>query len=76
MTGLVEKSIKNFNRLHSHKLISESKLKYFTVNFKKVTNLGEFYFLTQILKKLANVPGRQVISIRGSPTEKPVMQDD
>ena len=76
MTGLVEKSIKNFNRLHSHKLISESKLKYFTVNFKKVTNLGKFYFLTQILKKLANVPGGQVISNCGSPTEKPVMQDD
>ena len=62
--------------MHSHRLILESKVKYFTFNFKKVTNLGKFYFLTQILKKLANVPGGQVISNCGSPTEKPVMQDD
>ena len=34
LTGLVEKSNKIFNRLCSHRLISESELKYFTYNFK------------------------------------------
>ena len=69
-TGLVEKTNMIFNRLCSHRLISESELKYFTYNFKKATNLGKFYFLTKIHKSLANVPGRAVISNYGTPTEK------
>ena len=85
LTGLVEKSNRIFNRLCSHRLISESELKYFTYNFKKATNLGKFYFLPKIHKRLATVPGRPVISNCGTPTEKvseyldfllkPVMQD-
>ena len=85
LTGLVEKSNRIFNRLRSHGLISESELKYFTYNFKKATNLGKFYFLPKIHKRLANVPGRPVISDCGTLTEKvseyldfllkPVMQD-
>ena len=45
LTGLVENSNKIFNCLCSHRLISESELKYFTYNFKKATNLGKLYFL-------------------------------
>ena len=85
LTGLVEKSNRIFNRLCRHRLISESELKYFTYNFKKATNLGKFYFLPKIHKRLANVPGRPVISNCGTPAEKvseyldfllkPVMQD-
>ena len=85
LTGLVGKSNKIFNRLCSHKLISESELKYFTYNFKKATNLGKLYVLPKIHKRLANIPGRPVISNCGTPTEKvseyldfllkPVMQD-
>ena len=85
LTSLVEKSHKIFNRLCSHRLISGSERKYFTCNFKKATNLGKLYFLPKIRKRLANVPGRPVISNCGTPTEKvseyldfllnPVMQD-
>ena len=70
LTDLVEKSNKIFNRLCSHRLISESELKYFTYNFKKATNLGKLFFLPKIHKRLANVPGRPVISNCGTPTEK------
>ena len=86
LTGLVKKSNKVFNRLRSHRLISETELKYFTYNFKKAANLWKLYFLPKIHKKLANVPGRPVISNCGTPSEKvfgyldfllkPVMQDD
>ena len=70
LTGLVEKSNKIFNRLCSHRMISESELKYLTYNFKKATNLGKLYFLPKIHKRLANVPGRPFISNCGTPTEK------
>ena len=85
LTDLVEKSNKVFNRLYSHRLMSESELKYFTYNFQKATNLGRLCFLPKIHKRLANVPGRPVISNCGTPPEKvskyldfllkPVMQD-
>ena len=51
-------------------MISESELKYFTYNFKKATNLGKLRFLPKIHKRLANVPGRPVISNCGTPTGK------
>ena len=83
---LVEKSNKIFIRLCSLRLISESQLKYFTYNFKKATIPGKLQFLPEINKRLANVPGRPVISNCGTPTRKvseyldfllkPVMQDD
>ena len=69
LTGLVEKSNNIFNRLYSHRLISEIKLKYFTYKFKKAVNLGKLYFLPKTHKSLANVPGRPVISNCGTPIE-------
>ena len=50
LTGLVKKSNKIFNRLCSHRLISESELKYFTYNFKKPTNLGKLTFYLKYIK--------------------------
>ena len=38
--------------------------------FKKATNLGKFYLLPKIHKRLENVPGRPVISNCGASTEK------
>ena len=70
LTGLVEKINKNFNRLCSHRLISESEFKYFTYNFKKATSLEKFYFLPKIHKRLGNVPGRRVVSNYRTSTEK------
>ena len=54
----------------SLKLISEKELKYFTYSFKKTTNLGKLYFLSNVHKRLSSVPGRSVISNCGTPTEK------
>ena len=66
-------------------MISETKLKYFTYNFKKATNFGKLYFLPKIHKKLTNVPGRAIVSNCGTPDEevleyldfvrKPVIED-
>ena len=70
LTGLIEKSNKIFNRLCSHRLKSESELKYFTYNIKKATNLEKLYFLPKVHKRLTNIPGRPVISNCGTPTEK------
>ena len=85
LTSLVEKRNKIINHLCSHRLISESELKYFTYNLKKATSLGKLYFLPKIHKRLANVQGRPFISNCATPTEKvseyldfplkPVMQD-
>ena len=66
LTGLLEKSNEIFNRLCSNRLITESKLKYFTYNSKKAANLEKLYFLPKIHKNLANVPGRPVISNFGT----------
>ena len=45
-------------------------LKYFTYEYKKVTNLEKFYLLPKIHKRVNNVPGRTVIPNYGAPTEK------
>ena len=68
-TDLAAKSNKIFKRLCSHKLISEKELKYFTYNFKNVTNLRKLYFIPKLHKRLSAVPGRPVISYCGTPTE-------
>ena len=50
--------------------ITEKELKYFTIGFKKATNLGKLYLLPKIHKRLESVPGRPVISNCGTSTEK------
>ena len=67
---LVEESNKMFRRLLSKKCFLPEECKYFSYNYKKVTNLGKLYFLPKIHKRLYNVAGRPVISNCGTPTEK------
>ena len=67
---LVGTSNKLFQNLKAKGKISDKQLKYFTYQYKKVTNLGKLYLLPKIHKRLANVPGRPVISNCGTPTEK------
>ena len=45
-------------------------MKYFTYEYKKPTNLGKFYLLFKIDKRLNNVPGRAAITNCGAPTDK------
>ena len=70
LTDLVEKSNTMFRNLRRKGVISEKELKYFSFEYKKVTNLGKLYLLPKIHKRLKNVPGRPVISNYGTPTEK------
>ena len=67
---LVGTSNQLFQNLKSKGKISDKQLKYFTYEYKKVSNLGKLYLLPKIHKRLHNVPGRPVISNCGTPTEK------
>ena len=67
---LVGTSNKLFQSLKAKGKIGDMQLKYFTYQYKKVTNLGKLYLLPKIHKRLANVPGRPVISNCGTLTEK------
>ena len=67
---LVDKSNSSFKELKRMGCISDKILKCFTYEFKKATNLGTFYFLPKIHKRLENVPGRPITSNCGAPTEK------
>ena len=64
---LVGKSNQLFQNQKSKGKISG---KYFTYEYKKVSNLGKLYLLPKIRKRLYNVPGRPVISNCGTPTKK------
>ena len=68
--NLTEKRNKIFKNLKGRGFISEKQLKYFRFDFKNSCNLGKFYFLPKIHKRLSNVPGRPVISYCGIPAEK------
>ena len=70
LSELVDKSNCFFKELKRKGCISEKNLKYFTYEYKKATNLGKFYLLPKIHKRLNNVPGRLVIFNCGAPTEK------
>ena len=50
--------------------ITEKELRYFSIEFKKATNLGKLYLLPKIHKRLFGIPGQPVILNCGSPTEK------
>ena len=66
---LLDKSNCSFKKLKRMGCISDKTLKYFTYEFKKATNLGKFYLLPKIHKRLENVPERPIISNCGAPTK-------
>ena len=59
-----------FQNLRSKGKMSDTRLKYFTYEYKNVSNLGKLYVLPKIHKRLHNTPGRPVILNCGTPTEK------
>ena len=59
-----------FESLKTKGSTTEKKLKYFTIEFKKATNLGKLYLRPKIHRRLENAPGRSVTSNCGTPTEK------
>ena len=67
---LVTKSNGFFKDLRRSGCITEKELKYFSYEYKKITNLGKLYLLPKIHRRLENLPGRTVISNCGTPTEK------
>ena len=68
--SLTGKSNRLLESLKQRQLITEKEFKYFRFEFKKTCNLGKFYLLPKIHKRLSNVPGIPVISNIGAPTEK------
>ena len=68
--SLTGKSNRLLESLKQRQLITEKEFKYFRFEFKKTCNLGNFYLLPKIHKRLSNVPGIPVISNSGAPTEK------
>ena len=69
LQDLTETSNRLFRNLKNKGGTTEKELKYFTINFKKATNLGKMYLLPNIHKRLFEVPGRPVISNCSTPTE-------
>ena len=70
LQDLAGTSNKLFRNLKNKGGITEKELKYFTIDFKKVTNLGKLYLMPRIHKRFSEVPGRPVILNRGNPMEK------
>ena len=70
LQDLAEKSNGIFKGFKQNGKITEKQLKYFTIEFKKVTSLGKMYILSKIYRRLYDVPGRPVIQNCGVPTEK------
>ena len=67
---LADNSDKLFRNLKTKGTFTEKELKYFTIEFKRATNLGKLCLLPKIHKRLENTQGRPVISNCGIPTEK------
>ena len=59
---LVTKSNDFFKDLRRSECITEKELKYFSYEYKKMTNLGKLHPLPKIHERLENVSGRPVIS--------------
>ena len=59
-----------FKDLRQSGCITEKKLKYFSYEYKKITNLGKLCLLPKIHKRVENVPGRPVISNCGTPLKR------
>lgn len=70
ITNLTEQSNNMFRKLATNKIISEKELKYFAYTYKKAANVGNFYLLPKLHKRLNNVPRHPIISNCGTPTEK------
>ena len=68
LSKLSETSNKMFISFKGRAISKEKEMKYFTYKFKKATNFDKLYLLPKIHKRLNDVPGRLVISNRGSPT--------
>ena len=67
---LVTTSNASFKDLRRSWCTTEKEFKYFSYEYKKITNLGKLYLLPKIHKRLENVPRRSVISNCGTATEK------
>ena len=65
---LVGTSSKLFQNLKGKGKIIDKQINYFTYQFKKATNFGKLYLLPKTFKRLANVPGKPVISNCGTLT--------
>ena len=70
LQDLAEINNKLFRNLKNKGEITEKVFKYFTIDYKKTTNLGKLYLLPKVHKRLFEVPGRPVISNCGTPKEK------
>ena len=70
LQDLAEKSKGIFKGLKQKGKITDKQPKYFSIEHKKVVNLGEMYLLPKIHKRLYDGPGRPVILNYGTPTEK------
>ena len=70
LQDLAETSNNLFRNIRNKRGITEKELKYFTIDFKKPTNLGKLYLLPELHKRLFEVPVRPVISNCSTPTEK------
>ena len=70
LAELVQTSNKFFKNLKARGCISEKTLKYFSYEFKKISDVGKLYLLPKTHKRQSDVPGRRVLSNCGTPTEK------
>ena len=65
---LVTKNNGFFKDLRGRGCMTEKELKYFSYGYNKITNLGKFYLLPKMHKRLENVTGGPVISNCGTLT--------
>ena len=61
ISNLTGKSNRLFQSLNQRQLISEKDFAYFRFKFINTCNIGQFYLLPKIHKRLSNLPGRPVI---------------